>query len=138
MAESDFSRVFRDQEESDEISLETSIPTDTLSPERDDRGRRMRLGREDRLPGMSTNNSSKYILERKQLLHDLQLYKIELSQREIAIDNLKAQHMHKTDELEEKLNEALYQKQILQARLESELRVQQVSLLGKNVIFSIF
>lgn len=122
MADSDFSQVFRDQE-SDEISLETSVPTDTLSPERDDRGRKVRLRRDDRISSSSAN--SKYILEKKQLLHDLQLYKIELSQRDIAIDNLKAQQMQKTDELEEKLNEALYQKQILQVRLESELRLQQ-------------
>lgn len=132
MADSDFSQVFRDQE-SDEISLETSVPTDTLSPERDDRGRKVRLRRDDRISSSSAN--SKYILEKKQLLHDLQLYKIELSQRDIAIDNLKAQQMQKTDELEEKLNEALYQKQILQVRLESELRLQQVSHLKKLVIF---
>lgn len=135
MADSDFSQVFRDQE-SDEISLETSVPTDTLSPERDDRGRKVRLRRDDRISSSSAN--SKYILEKKQLLHDLQLYKIELSQRDIAIDNLKAQQMQKTDELEEKLNEALYQKQILQVRLESELRLQQVSRLKKIGYFFFF
>ncbi|XP_076799951.1 progesterone-induced-blocking factor 1-like [Clavelina lepadiformis] len=63
--------------------------------------------------------------QRKQLLHDLQLLRIELSQKSLIIDNLKAQHMSKTDELEEKLHEALHKKQILQARLESAMAIQQ-------------
>nr|CAB3264851.1 progesterone-induced-blocking factor 1-like [Phallusia mammillata] len=63
--------------------------------------------------------------ERKQLMHDLQLLKIELSQKSLIIDNLKAQHMSKTEELEEKLHDALHKKQILQARLENALTIQQ-------------
>lgn len=113
MADSNFSQVFPDLE-SDEISLETSVPADTFSP--DDRGRRGKLGRD------LTKN--KRLFENKQLLHDLQLCKIELSQREMIIDNLKAQHHDKTEELEEKLNEAIYQKKIIQAELESKLQIQ--------------
>jgi len=50
--------------------------------------------------------------EKKQLLHDLQLLKIELSQKSLVIDNLKAQHMSKIEELEEKLHDALHKKQV--------------------------
>ncbi|GAB1597419.1 progesterone-induced-blocking factor 1-like isoform X2 [Argonauta hians] len=112
--DSDLSQILRDPE-SDEISLETSDPTDGFSP---DRTNRRNSRRTKEAPGKS-------FLEKKQLLHDLQLHKIESSQKDIAIDNLKIQHMQQTEELEEKLNEALYQKQILQTRLESEIRIQQ-------------
>jgi len=54
----------------------------------------------------------KHVLERKQLLHDLQLLRIELSQKSLIIDNLKAQHMSKVEELEEKLYDALHKKQV--------------------------
>ena len=51
-------------------------------------------------------------VERKQLLHDLQLLRIELSQKSLIIDNLKADHMNKVEELEEKLHDALHKKQV--------------------------
>ena len=54
----------------------------------------------------------KNVVERKQLLHDLQLLRIELSQKSLIIDNLKAQHMSKVEELEEKLYDALHKKQV--------------------------
>ncbi|XP_014778353.1 progesterone-induced-blocking factor 1 [Octopus bimaculoides] len=120
MMDMEFSQIFRDQE-SDEISLETSVPTDTFSPEREHVNRRSSR----RIKDTVSNAAGRNILEKKQLLHDLQLHKIESSQKGIAIDNLKIQHMQRTEELEEKLNEALYQKQILQTRLESEIRIQQ-------------
>ena len=41
------------------------------------------------------------------------------------IDNLKAEHIQTTEELEEKLNAALHEKNILQAKLESQLKIQQ-------------
>lgn len=102
--------------ESEEISVETSVPTDlTLSPESD-------FGRRRPVHG---NLITKQLLERKQLLHDLQLIKIELSQKTLVIDNLKADFMARTEELEEKLADAVHQKQILQARLEMQLQIQQ-------------
>ncbi|XP_033118364.1 progesterone-induced-blocking factor 1-like [Anneissia japonica] len=67
---------------------------------------------------------TKQLIERKQLLHDVQLLKIELSQKNQIITNLKAEHMSKLEELEEKLNDALHRKNILQAKLEAQLNLQ--------------
>lgn len=50
--------------------------------------------------------------ERKQLLHDLQLLRIELSQKNLVIDNMKAEHISKVDELEERLGDALHKRQV--------------------------
>ena len=50
------------------------------------------------------------------MLHDLQVCKIELSQKSLLLDNLKAEYMQKVEELEEKLSETQHQKHILQAR----------------------
>ncbi|ELU12770.1 hypothetical protein CAPTEDRAFT_192595 [Capitella teleta] len=103
--------------DTDDLSLETTVPTDfSLSPDEfselaDSTDRKKRI--------------SKQLLERKQLLHDLQVVKIELSQKSLLLDNVKAEYMQKAEELEEKLADALHQKQILQARLESELKIQQ-------------
>lgn len=102
--------------EAEEISTETTVPTDlTLSPESDFGRRKLGQG----------NPITKQLLERKQLLHDLQLLKIELSQKTLIIDNLKADYMTKKEDLEEKLADALHQKQFMQARLESQMKIQQ-------------
>lgn len=50
--------------------------------------------------------------ERKQLLHDLQLLRIELSQKNLVIDNMKADHISKVEELEERLDDALHKRQV--------------------------
>ena len=103
--------------ESEDFSMETTNPTDlSLSPDESE----LRDHHADR-----RKRISKQLLERKQLLHDLQVLKIELSQKTMIIDNMGADHMQKVEELEEKLNEALHQKQILTARLESQLKIQQ-------------
>ena len=68
---------------------------------------------------------TKHEIERKQLLHDLELLRIELSQKNLIIDNMKVDHMSKVDELEELLADTRHDKQILQARLESQLKLQQ-------------
>ena len=70
------------------------------------------------------NKITKHEIERKQLLHDLELLRIELSQKNL-IDNMKVDHMSKVDELEELLADTRHDKQILQARLESQLKLQQ-------------
>ncbi|KAK6173888.1 hypothetical protein SNE40_017265 [Patella caerulea] len=112
MAARDLSKTF-EEFESEDLSLETSVPTDfTMSPE----------------PNESKQNKrqiTKHLIERKQLIHDLQLLRIELSQKNLAIENMKAESIQRVDELEEKLNDALHQKQILQARLESQLAIQE-------------
>ncbi|XP_074649605.1 progesterone-induced-blocking factor 1-like [Tubulanus polymorphus] len=105
--------------EGDLTGLETSEPiTDfTLSPdETSDPGARRR-DRKSRI--------TKQLLEKKQLSHDLQLLKIELSQKTLVIDNMKAEHMQKMEELEEQLADVVHQKQILQARLEAQLKITQ-------------
>ena len=103
--------------DTDEISLETTVPTD-FSVSADDTD-------VDIQHGFDKKKISKQLLERKQLLHDLQVVKIELSQRSLLLDNLKANSIQKIEELEEKLSDALHQKQILQARLETQLKIQQ-------------
>lgn len=116
MARRDISRTFSEFE-SEDFSLETSAPTDlSLSPDGDDLSE---------ILGDRKKKISKQLLERKQLLHDLQLVKIELSQKNLMLDNIKADSMQKIEELEEKLSDAVHQKQFLQARLESQLQIQQ-------------
>ncbi|XP_038055854.1 progesterone-induced-blocking factor 1-like [Patiria miniata] len=66
---------------------------------------------------------TKQLIERKQMIHDLQLLKIELSQKALIIDNLKAEQVSKVEELEERLADSQHQKQILQAKLEAQLNI---------------
>uniref|UniRef100_A0A673MXT1 Progesterone immunomodulatory binding factor 1 n=1 Tax=Sinocyclocheilus rhinocerous TaxID=307959 RepID=A0A673MXT1_9TELE len=96
--------------ESEDISLETTVPTEDISSsdEKDGAGK-----------------VTKQLLERKELLHTLQKLKIELSQKNLLIDNLKVDYLTKTEELEERLNDALHQKQVLALRLDSQLKLQQ-------------
>lgn len=71
------------------------------------------------------NKITKDEIEKKQLLHDLELLHIELSQKNLIIDNMKVDYLSKVDELEELLADTKHDKQILQARLESQLKLQQ-------------
>ncbi|NXW35429.1 PIBF1 factor, partial [Phaetusa simplex] len=96
--------------ESEDISLETTIPTDDVSSSEEREG---------------TVKITKQLIERKELLHSLQLLKIELSQKNLMIDNLKVEYLTKIEELEEKLNDAIHQKQLLSLRLDSQLALQQ-------------
>ena len=117
MAATDLSKTFDDLESGEDYSgFETSVPTDlTLSPEKSDHE-----GKRDR-----KSKITKQLIERKQIMHDLQLARIELSQKNLQIENMKAEYLQKVDELEEKLHDEMHQKQILQARLESQLTIQQ-------------
>uniref|UniRef100_A0A8C4FG58 Progesterone immunomodulatory binding factor 1 n=1 Tax=Catagonus wagneri TaxID=51154 RepID=A0A8C4FG58_9CETA len=96
--------------ESEDISLETTVPTDDISSS-EERDGKIKITRQ--------------LIERKELLHNIQLLKIELSQKNMMIDNLKADYLTKIEELEEKLNDALHQKQLLTLRLDSQLNFQQ-------------
>ena len=116
MAKRDTSKSFLEME-SDEISLETTVPTD-FDLSGDEASELISDDRRKRSVG-------KHLLERKQLQHDMQVMKIELSQKSLLVDNLKAEYMQKVEELEEQLQETKHQKQILQARLESQLKIQQ-------------
>ncbi|XP_048453999.1 progesterone-induced-blocking factor 1 isoform X2 [Rhincodon typus] len=96
--------------ESEDISLETTVPTDDVSSSEE---------RE------ASTKVTKQLIEKKELLHNLQLLKIELSQKNLIIDNLKVEYLTKIEDLEERLNDSLHQKQLLQVRLENQLKVQQ-------------
>ncbi|NXH11586.1 PIBF1 factor, partial [Bucco capensis] len=96
--------------ESEDISLETTIPTDDVSSSEEREG---------------TVKITKQLIERKELLHNLQLLKIDLSQKNLMIDNLKVEYLTKIEELEEKLNDAIHQKQLLSLQLESQLALQE-------------
>ncbi|KAI1241822.1 hypothetical protein IHE44_0005320, partial [Lamprotornis superbus] len=96
--------------ESEDISLETTVPTDDVSSSEEREG---------------AVKITKQLIERKELLHNLQLLKIELSQKNLMIDNLKVEYLTKIEELEEKLNDATHQKQLLSLRLDSQLALQQ-------------
>lgn len=96
--------------ESEDISLETTVHTDDISSSEEPEGK-IKITRQ--------------LIERKELLHNIQLLKIELSQKNMMIDNLKVDYLTKIEELEEKLNDALHQKQLLTLRLDSQLTFQQ-------------
>ena len=118
MAKRDLSKTFQEME-SDDLSLETTVPTDlSLTLSADELSDHTHTHTRRR-------TQNKYLLERKQLAHDLQVVKIELSQKSLMIDNLKADHMQIVDDLEEKLSAALHQKNMLQAKLESQLKIEQ-------------
>lgn len=100
---------------SGELSLETTVPTDlTVSQSESDEN-----GHSTRFRG----NVTKSELQKKQMSHDIQLLKIELSQKSMIIDNMKLEHMSSVEELEEKLNEVLHQKKITQTMLENQVRL---------------
>ncbi|XP_031217223.1 progesterone-induced-blocking factor 1 [Mastomys coucha] len=96
--------------ESEDISLETTIHTDDVSSSEEREGK-VKVTRQ--------------LIERKEILHNIQLLKIELSQKNMMIDNLKMDYLTKIEELEERLNDALHQKQLLTLRLDNQLTVQQ-------------
>ncbi|CAM5074018.1 unnamed protein product [Natator depressus] len=96
--------------ESEDISLETTVPTDDISSSEERDG---------------TTKITRQLIERKELLHNLQLLKIELSQKNLMIDNLKVEYLTKIEELEEKLNDTIHQKQLLSLRLDNQLALQQ-------------
>lgn len=90
-----------------------------------------------------SRNATRALLFKKQMLHDIQKLKIELSQKNLMIDTLKAEHLNQLDDLEEKLADAIHGKQMVQAKFETESRVfknemdKQVSLLKKELQESI-
>ena len=86
-----------------------------------------------------SRNVTKDLLFRKQLLHDIQKLKIELSQKNLMIDTLKAEHLNQLDDLEEKLADAIHGRQLMQAKYETQSRAakseldKQVQLLKRDL-----
>lgn len=68
--------------ESEDVSLETTVPTteDVSSSDEQRDG---------------SHKVTRQLIERKELLHNVQLLKIELSQKTLIIDNMKADNMSK-------------------------------------------
>ncbi|XP_062499475.1 progesterone-induced-blocking factor 1-like [Corticium candelabrum] len=61
-------------------------------------------------------------LERRQLLHTVQLLRLEISQKCLLIENLKTEQSSRIDELKEQLADATHAKQLLQLKLENAIR----------------
>lgn len=94
----------------------------------------MQSGRTDKFMSYLDNgtklNKKNNTIEMKQLQHDLQLLQIELSQKSLVIDNLKNEHMNQLDDIEEKLHDALFKKQRLQAQLDNALSLHKAEIGG--------
>ena len=94
----------------------------------------MQSGRTDKFMSYLDNgtklNKKTNTIEMKQLQHDLQLLQIELSQKSLVIDNLKNEHMNQLDDIEEKLHDALFKKQRLQAQLDNALSLHKAEISG--------
>ncbi|XP_047127127.1 progesterone-induced-blocking factor 1 isoform X1 [Hydra vulgaris] len=66
---------------------------------------------------------TKELLVKKQLLHDIQKLKIELSQKSLLVDTLKAEHLNRIDDLEDQLSDAVHTKQLLHAKYETQIQI---------------
>lgn len=58
-------------------------------------------------------------LEKRQLLHSLQLLKLELSQKNLVIDTLRNEQATQLEEVQEKLTDSLHENRLLKLRLKS-------------------
>lgn len=63
------------------------------------------------------------MIEKKQLLHEMDRLRIELSHKTLLAESYKAELMNKIDDLEEKLSDVTYSKHMLKAKLESQLKL---------------
>ena len=66
-----------------------------------------------------------HMIEKKQLLHEMDRLRIELSHKSLLVESYKAELMNKIDDLEEKLSEVTYSKHMLKANLESQLKLKE-------------
>lgn len=76
----------------------------------------------------SENDLSKitsHLIEKKQLLHEIDRLRIELSEKTLLLETNKAELLNKVDELEDKLADVTYSKHMLKARLESQLKLKE-------------
>lgn len=75
---------------------------------------------------------TKDMINKKQLQHDLELARIELNQKNLMIDSMKAEYLSKIDELEEKVADTVHQKQLLTAQFQNRFRITQEGLKKEN------
>lgn len=73
-------------------------------------------------------NVTRDVLEKQQLLHNLELLKLEVSQKELTIHMLKAEHAAELEDLQERLSNLLREKQLDQLRLKSLSQVHEAEL----------
>jgi progesterone-induced-blocking factor 1 len=66
----------------------------------------------------------KNVIEAKKLQHSIQLLKIELNQRDLLIQNQKIYYEEKCEDLQEKLADMTYQRQLLQTKLDSQIQIE--------------
>jgi progesterone-induced-blocking factor 1 len=66
----------------------------------------------------------KNVIESKKLQHSIQLLKIELNQRDLLIQNQKIYYEEKCEDLQEKLADMTYQRQLLQTKLDSQIQIE--------------
>ena len=71
-------------------------------------------------------NATRIELERRQLTHSIQLLNLELSQKNLLIEALKTEHSSTVEELEEKLSDAVCERNLLQQRLRAMTNVYEV------------
>lgn len=72
--------------------------------------------------GDSVFRVTKDMIDKKQSQHDLELLKMELSQRNLMIDTMKAEHLNRIDEMEENLADAFHQKQIIVVQFQTQMQ----------------
>ncbi|CAF3584409.1 unnamed protein product [Rotaria socialis] len=65
----------------------------------------------------------KNIIETKKLQRAIQILKIELNQRDLLIQNQKIHYEEKCEDLQEKLADMTYQRQLLQTKIDSQLQI---------------
>eukprot|EP00794_Sanderia_malayensis_P008448 gene8448-9350_t len=66
---------------------------------------------------------TKEMIDKKQLQHDLELLRIELSQKNLMIDTMKAEYLNKVDEMEDRHSDAVHQRQLVAVQYEKQLRL---------------
>ena len=71
-------------------------------------------------------NATRIEFERRQLLHSIQLLKLELSQKNLIIDTLKGEHANHCEELNERILDIECEKKLLQHRLRAQAHIYEV------------
>ena len=72
-----------------------------------------------------SRNATKELILKKQLLHDIQKLKIDLSQKDLMMSTMKADLLNRVSDLEDKLSDTVHAKQLMQAKYESRIRMAQ-------------
>ena len=71
-------------------------------------------------------NATRVEFERRQLLHSIQLLKLELSQKNLIIETLKGEHANHIEELNERISDTECEKKLLQHRLRAQAHIYEV------------